>query len=111
MGVPAGPPVTWPADTAKAMETLAHLFPSMRNVPAVAPWDALALVAWLQSGAPTGGSRWVALFLLSVWDSGTDWATMGVPAPARFDLVQAWTAWDASHRDALMVWLRSPFQA
>lgn len=93
------------------METLAQLFPSMKGVHAVAPWDAMALVAWMKSGAATGGSRWVARFLLSVWDSGADWGAMGVPAPAHFDLVQAWSVWDQAHRDALMLWLRFPFQA
>jgi hypothetical protein len=117
----------WPADPEAAMSALAGLFPSMHRsrgtwVPGTNPWDALALVEWLNtSGEPTSGSRQAALFLLSVWNSD-DWQVHGLrirqPEPGdwegsrrigRFDFRDAWGVWDQQHREAALAWLTNPF--
>jgi hypothetical protein len=114
----------WPGDGPAQMTALALLFPSMTRhdgstIPGVDPWDPGELVNWLNSsGEPTGGSRHVALFLLSIWNSD-DWAAHGlrVRKPAhkadrrigRFDLADAMAVWDSKHRQAAFAWLLNPF--
>lgn len=102
----------WPSDGHKAMAALARLFPSMANVDAVDPWDAAALVCWLNSGAPTSGSRHAAMFLLNVWNTDTDWRTQGLKVKAgfgRFNLGRAMASWDHEHRAACLRWIEAPF--
>jgi hypothetical protein len=55
-----------------SMTRLAKMFPSLRDVPGVEPWDATRLLEWLCGPAPTSGSTWAALFVLGVWND-SDW--------------------------------------
>lgn len=110
----------WPQDGEAAMTALARLFPSMAGVfgdgpvPGIDPWRPLALVRWLNSGAPTSGSRQAALFLLSVWNRD-DWRVHGVKVRrgtqriGRFDIADGFAAWDEQHRRAALAWLVNPF--
>jgi hypothetical protein len=117
----------WPKDSEAAMSALAGLFPSMRRfdgswVAGTNPWQASALVHWLNtSGEPTSGSRHAALFLLSVWNSD-DWQVHGLKVRklgpndwkgmrriGRFDFNDAWASWDQQHREAALAWLTNPF--
>ena len=102
----------WPGTTPEErMSALAGRFPSMRDIPGADPWDEVAILHWCNSGAPTGGSRWAARFLLAVWNPHTDWTTTepALTSDGRFDLFQAWNAWDDEHRAAAMEWLQYPF--
>jgi len=102
----------WPADGRAAMVTLAAGFPSLHGVPGCNPWDAGELVAWLNGGAPTSGSRHAAMFLLNVWNCGTDWRAEGLRVKAglgRFNFAEAIATWDEEHRAACAAWLAAPF--
>jgi hypothetical protein len=99
----------WPQDGREAMTALAALFPSMRRVPGTSPWEVEALIEWSNSGAPTSGSIWAARFLLSVWNSSTNWNVFGLPGAGKFDLFEAWSCWDDHHRKAALEWLEAPF--
>jgi hypothetical protein len=99
----------WPKDGRQAMTALAKLLPSMRDVPGTDPWDAVQLVAWCNTGAPTSGSGWAARFLLSVWNPSTNWNEEGLPGAPRFDLLEAWAIFDDQHRAGVMQWLDAPF--
>jgi hypothetical protein len=98
------------------MTALCARFPSLREVPGTNPFDAIALLHWLTSGAATSGSRWAALFVLQVWNNTTDWRKVarenGVKhakgVPPRFDLFEAWPVWDDAHRAAAQTWLKEP---
>jgi hypothetical protein len=116
----------WPEDNLQQMSALARLFPSMTQyggtpVPGTDPWDAGALVDWLNSGAPGSGARHAGLFLLSVWNRD-DWMVHGlkVRQPAkgdwkgsrrigRFDFNDAFGCWDAKHRAVALAWFLNPF--
>jgi hypothetical protein len=57
-----------------------------------------------------------ARFVLSVWNSSTDWKdearSAGYPYPERakrFDLFEAMATWDQAHADALAAWVALPF--
>jgi hypothetical protein len=92
----------WPGTNDLQMARLAHLFPSMRGVPGASPWNALWLIEWLSSPAPTSGSAAAARFLLGVWNGGDG-------LKKRFDLFEAWSSWDDAHRKAALQWLELPF--
>jgi len=57
----------------------------------------------MKGPAPTSGSLAAAKFLLGVWNGGR--GTEFEP----FDLFQAWSVWDDSHRQAALQWLELPF--
>lgn len=102
----------WPENGSEAMTVLGEMFPSMRGVPGVKPWNAMALVDWLNSGAPTSGSWHAAMFLLHVWNIDTDWRKEGLKARAgygRFNLGRAMASWDDAHRRACLAWVEAPF--
>ncbi len=58
----------WNDSLTVAMSELANLFPTMRGVPGTNPWNVEALIAWMNTGAPTTGSWHAAMFLLGVWN-------------------------------------------
>jgi len=108
----------WPESTYDAMDALASLFPSMRELAACSPFNALELVKWLNGPAPTSGSRHAAMFLLNVWNPDTNWCRerfddgtklRGKPDAGRFNLGRAMSAWDVEHRAACLAWMEAPF--
>jgi hypothetical protein len=93
------------------MVALAESFPSFRGV-FENGWSVERLSAWWKSGAPTGGSRHVAAFLLNVWNCSTtasEWARYGFRGLGAFNVVKAMGTWDPAHRDAFLRWCREPF--
>lgn len=107
-----------------AMEILAASFPSLVGVPGTSPWDATMLLRWLcTSGAPTGGSRQAARFVLGVWNSHSDWSELAEeegfldrekqPELTRllqsFSVFDALNIWDRQHHNAFLRWAESPF--
>lgn len=104
----------WPGSNTDQMAALANLFPTMRGVPGTDPWNVEDLIAWLNSGAPTSGSRWAAMFLLGVWAADTDWYQYGLRKRkgmrvGKFDLFSAMAAWDYQHIQAMQEWVANPF--
>lgn len=97
----------WPEGSEEKMAALAELFPSMREV--ALPWDVHRLIGWLNSGAPTSGSRQAAYFLLNVWNRDTNWKTEGVRGWKQFDVVHACGIWDEAHLRAFLAWVAAPF--
>ena len=95
------------------MSELANLFPTMRGVPGTNPWNVEALIAWMNTGAPTTGSWHAAMFLLGVWNPHTKWNQEGLKmrkgASGKFDLFAAMQGWDQQHIDAAVEWIRNPF--
>ena len=99
----------WPADAREAMSALGALFPTLRTASGVAPWEPDRLIAWLNGPAPGSGAKWAGRFLLSVWNSETDWSALGLATPGRFDLFQAMASWDNEHVVAMKAWIDAPF--
>lgn len=103
----------WNDSLTVAMSELAELFPTMRGVPGTRPWDVHKLMAWMNTGAPTHGSWYAAMFLLGVWNPHTNWKQEGVKmkkeATGKFDLFRAMQGWDQQHIDAAMEWIQNPF--
>lgn len=127
----------WPSDVREAMAKLAALFPSMKSVPGLTPWDSFALLAWLCGPAPTSGSWQTARFLLGVWNASTRWGDaaleqglLAIPEGlsatekreaqrwqdaqvarlnAPFDVLEAIRVWDAKHAAAFIRWADAPF--
>jgi hypothetical protein len=104
----------WPKDLCQAMTELANLFPTMRGVPGTDPWNVDQLAAWMNTGAPTSGSWWAAMFLLGVWNPHTNWKKecgikMRKDATGKFDLFLAMHVWDHQHVEAAREWTANPF--
>jgi hypothetical protein len=103
----------WPDNLNLAMAELANLFPTMHGVPGADPWDVHKLLAWMNTGAPTTGSWWAAMFLLGVWNPRTKWNQEGLRirkgATGKFDLFVAMHGWDQQHIDAAREWIANPF--
>jgi hypothetical protein len=67
-----------------AMTRLAKMFPSLRGVAGVEPWNVEKLLEWLcTSPEVTGGSHHAAMFVLGVWNSSTDWSEVAKELPRR----------------------------
>ncbi len=99
----------WPADAGEAIAALGALFPTLRGAPGLAPWEPEQLIAWLNGPAPGSGAQWAGRFVLSAWNSETDWSTLGLAEPGRFDLFRAMASWDAQHVAAMTAWIDAPF--
>lgn len=106
------------------MTTLCTGFPTLRGVPGTDPWDAIELLSWLvDSGAPTGGSRYAAAFCLQVWNCSEDWAALAMQPRHEgglglrkgsvhlepFNVVRAHAVWDDEHARAFRAWVENPF--
>lgn len=98
------------------LERLAGHFPTLRGAPGVEPWDAEELLRWLcTSPAATHGGAHAAAFLLQVYNPGVDWREhaqeLGLEAHGAlpFNLVEAFAAWDRTHRAGLRAWTEAPF--
>jgi hypothetical protein len=105
----------WPVDSKKAMAELCALFPALEDVPGTNPWDQMKVLSWLAEVGASHGERCAAIFVLSVWNSGTDWSEMAkengldhenVP---RFDLFEAMGVWDNQNHSAFLAWAQNPF--
>ena len=99
----------WPAEAREAMAALGALFPTLRNAPGLAPWEPEQLIGWLNGPAPGSGAQWAGRFVLSVWNSETDWSALGLAGPGRFDLFRAMASWDEGHVAAMSAWIDAPF--
>jgi hypothetical protein len=88
--------------TTKKMSELAQSFPCLREAPGVDPFDAQELDRWA-AGPVSHGERLTGQFLLSVWDSSTEWQC------GRFDLMEALRIWDEEHHKAFLNWVANPW--
>ena len=104
--------------TEERMKRLCASFPTLRGAAGTAPWNADKFVIWACGPEPGSGAQHAARFVLTVWNSSTDWAEvageLGVGAAAAADLgpfnvVKAIGTWDASHRAAFVAWAQLPF--
>jgi hypothetical protein len=116
-------------DTRAAMTALARRLPGLRNADGVEPWDADRFLRWLLVvGAYSHGENLAGRFMLSVWNTSTNWEELAnedeellatyrrqVEDPEarirlpRFDLFEAMGTWDEEHRAAMLYWLEAPF--
>lgn len=92
---------------------LALTFPCLHNAPGVMPFDAIKLLKWASTVA-SHGERIAARFLLSVWNSSTDWGDVARERGfgsdfKRFDLFEAMHCFDAEHLAAMQAWIKRPF--
>lgn len=105
--------IIWNPNRIVAMSQLGNLFPTMRGVPGINPWNVDQLVGWLNTGAPTSGSRNAAMFMLGVWNPNTNWKEFGLRvrkgSTGRFDMFRAVSCWDPDHLKAFHQWLANPF--
>jgi hypothetical protein len=84
---------------------LARQFPSLRTAPGGSPWDPEALDAWAASGVPSSGAGWAAVFILNLWNPQEAWRA------GRFDVFEAFSAWDHDHRQVFLGWATDPWWA
>jgi hypothetical protein len=107
----------WGDGGAAAMTRLCNLFPSLRNAYGVDPWDSMKMLSFACSGA-SHGALCAARFVLSVWNTVTDWNeeahTAGILTDEedrlrRFDVFEALGVWDFEHHKAFLTWVRDPF--
>jgi len=104
------------------MVSLCQRFPTLRTADGTDPWNPDRLLRWLlTSGAPTGGSRHAAKFVLSVWNTSTDWGAYARQPVSEgglglvdvefeaFNVVHAMGVWDDEHQAAFMAWCELPF--
>lgn len=95
------------------MYELVQRFPTLRRTPAglFTPWDPEAFAEYWAVGS--GGEKDAALFVLSVWNPGTDWTEWGLSRGGDragfFDVHRALGNWDEKHRRAFMQWCASPW--
>jgi len=114
----------WGDGGGEGMQRLCARFPSLAQVEGAGTgaWDPDRVLAF--ACAPRShGERLAALFVLRVWNSGTDWNELahlpgddGEPPLLEegqvlraFDLMEAWAVWDLEHRYAALTWLQDPF--
>ena len=69
--------------------------------PGVDPWDA-GVLAENFAGA-SHGEKCTIKFLLNVWNPGGGWDC------GPFDLIEAYQAWDDTHRNAFCIWANNPW--
>ncbi len=99
------------------LEALARSFPTLRDrLPSFLfqPFDSHKFCEFC---APmSGGEKDAALFVLSVYNSTTDWAALGLvrgededPMRGRFEMHRAYSNWDDGHRKAFLAWAAEPW--
>lgn len=81
---------------------LAETFPCLKGREIVVCWDANAVDTWACCGA-SHGQKLAARFVLSVWDPNHQWEC------GRFDVLEAYGAWDPEHWQAFQAWVKEPF--
>lgn len=101
---------------------LARSFPSLTDVPSeffyighgdvrFTPDGAVDFAKW--ACVKGGGGRDAALFVLSVWNSTTDWREWlrrdDEALGGYFDVHRALGVWDPGHREAFLAWARDPW--
>jgi len=82
------------------MLALANSFPTLRGV--IDHWDPDMLDTWACGTEPGAGALNAARFVLSVWNTRTEWKC------GAFNVVIAWGIWDDEHREAFLSWTRKP---
>lgn len=108
-------------DTTGAMVKLVRSFHSLVDADAFDErhrFDAEKFVRWAMDNCHSHGETIAVRFILSVWNSGTDWAKAAKewgykPRECkwlkRFDLFEALTTFDLEHQAALAAWVEAPF--
>jgi hypothetical protein len=104
------------AGTCQAMTALANLFPTLRGVDAIDPWNEEAVLAWT-CGGHSSGALHAAKFALSVWNPAADWNAIarargllsGDQRLSPFDVHDAIRVWDYEHRAAFVAWMQGAF--
>jgi hypothetical protein len=99
-----------------SMAKLCNLFPSLRGVDGADPWDSIKMLRHACDPI-SHGEELAARFVLSVWNSSTDWNEQahelgflaGEERLRPFDIFEAYSVWDFEHRDAALAWLTVPF--
>lgn len=97
------------------MLELVLTFPTLQRTPLELfnPWDPERFAeAW---AAGSGGEKDAALFVLSVWNTCTDWSQWGLTRGGErggfFDVHRALGNWDHMHRRAFIAWCADPWWA
>ena len=84
------------------MTELALSFPCLQRAWGIEPFGPGELKRWAAAGV-SSGERITASFILTVWDSSTQWET------GRFDLMEALNVWPPSHRVPFLNWASNPW--
>lgn len=66
-------PLVWSANRHQAMSELASLFPTLDTASGVNPWNVSQFVHWAIFHRHCSGAAHAVRFLLSVWNSASDW--------------------------------------
>lgn len=91
------------------IQALVASFPTLFNHGlADEPFDANGHAAitfdkWACGPAPGSGALCAAQFILSIWNTTTEWDC------GRFDLHRALGVWDDRHREAFLAWANDPW--
>jgi hypothetical protein len=93
------------SDENQEIEQLAATCKCLIDKPGVSPWDATSLDSWASSGIPSHGELVTARFLLAVWNPNENWTS------GRFDVMDALSVWDESHREMFLDWAADPWWA
>ena len=80
---------------------LAQRFHAIANLDAVKHWDADTLDHWATTASH--GEKVTAQFVLAVWNQWHKWEC------GRFDVIEAYGAWDEDHWAAFRSWADKPF--
>lgn len=89
--------------SARGMRLLAVSFPTLSQAEGTRPWNPERLDAWAAGPVPGSGARYAARFVLAVWNGSGSWKC------GRFDVVDAFAAWDRAHREAFLAWAAKPW--
>lgn len=80
---------------------LAETFPTLEKAP-LRPWDAQRFDQWA-CRQPSSGLCHAARFVLAVWAANVKWRI------GKFDVIEAFGAWDKFHREAFVKWCSAPW--
>jgi hypothetical protein len=113
----------WGENNLESMARLVASFPTLRRslggvlIDGLGEWNANVFLTWACGPEPGSGARDAARFVLSVWNSSTDWDAAARDLRllkrgqrlGRFEAVKAISNWDAEHLAAFIAWTELPF--
>jgi hypothetical protein len=85
------------------IQQLVNAFPTLRNAGGIEPWNPHEFDGWACGGAAGDGAKHAARFVLAVWDNAGGWRC------GQFDVVEAFSVWDPTHRSAFLAWANDPW--